>query len=164
MAGSIFEGNSNGTIDNGAKGIYWVQNADVLTPYGSGATAVLSYTANTNGAAGIQYDGSAGGGKVVYFAFPFEAITTAARRDAYMEDILAFFAEPLSFKSAALLADGRLRLVLSGQPGVYSLDSSMDLTNWSFAASLTNVAGIVEFTTEPVTNQVRQFFRARSGP
>jgi hypothetical protein len=167
VAGSIFQGNSNGTIDNGAKGIYWVQTADVLTPYGSGATAALNYTANTNGAAAIQYDGSAGGGKVVYFAFPFETITTAARRDAYMADILTFLAPvggALSFQSAVKQADGCLRLTMTGPPGIYSLDTSADLISWGFVASLTNVAGTVEFTDQPVTNHLRRYFRTRSGP
>jgi hypothetical protein len=95
VAGSIFNGNSNGTIDNGAKGIYWVQTADVLTPYGAGATAAANYSGNTNGAAAIQYDGSAGGGKVVYCGFPFETITASARRDAYMADILGFLLAPI---------------------------------------------------------------------
>jgi hypothetical protein len=43
------------------------------------------------GAAAIQYDGSAGGGKLVYFGFPFETIADATRRNQYMADILAYF-------------------------------------------------------------------------
>ncbi len=72
-----------------------MQTADVLTPYGSGAAAAANYSGNTNGAAAIQYDGTAGGGKVVYFGFPFETITAVARRDAYMADILTFFLAPI---------------------------------------------------------------------
>ena len=39
----------------------------------------------------MQYDGSLGGGKVVNWGFPFETITSASVRDAYMSDVLKFF-------------------------------------------------------------------------
>src|SRR6185503_5513788 len=63
---------------------------DVLTPNGAGTTAALYYNGTVNPAA-IQYDGSAGGGRVVLFGFPFETITSAARQNNYMSDILNFF-------------------------------------------------------------------------
>ena len=87
----IFSGRIGTTFDDGARGIYWVKTPDVLTPFGAGVTAVLNYSGNTNGAAAIQYDGAGGGGRVVYFGFPFETITSAARREQYMVDILTFF-------------------------------------------------------------------------
>ena len=87
---AIFQGNSNGTIDDGTKGIYWVKSPEVLTPFGAGSTTAINYSGNPNGAAAIQYDGLAGGGRVVYLGFPFETITSAAVRDAYMSDALNF--------------------------------------------------------------------------
>ncbi len=89
--GSIFDGRNTVTMDDGTKGIYWVQAPDVIVPYGAGATVAMNYT-NGAGAAAVQYDGSAGGGKVVYFGFPFETITSATRRNNYLANVLAFFA------------------------------------------------------------------------
>ena len=37
----------------------------------------MNYSGVATGAAAIQYDGSAGGGRVVLFGFPFETITDA---------------------------------------------------------------------------------------
>src|SRR5690606_19551042 len=90
---AIFQGNTSGTIDDGTKGIYWVKSPEVLTPVGA-AKIAIKYSGVPNGGAAIQYDGSEGGGKVVYFGFPFETITSAAVRDAYMEDVLNFFGKP----------------------------------------------------------------------
>ena len=39
----------------------------------------------------MTYNGSLGGGKLVYWGFPFETITNSAHRDAYMSDVLRFF-------------------------------------------------------------------------
>src|SRR6185436_13602755 len=85
--GAIFAGRSNGTIDNGNFGIYWVQTPDVLGAYGPGTLAALNYSGGTGGAAAIQYDGSAGGGRTILFGFPFETIRDATRRNQYMTDI-----------------------------------------------------------------------------
>jgi hypothetical protein len=89
--GGIFASRASTTFDDGSRGIYWVQTPDVLTPFGPGSGAALNYSGNGNGAAAIQYDGSAGGGKVVYLGFPFETITSANRRNQYMADALTFF-------------------------------------------------------------------------
>jgi Fibronectin type III domain len=89
--GGIFSARGGAAFDDGSRGIYWVKTPDVLTPLGAGTSAALNYTGNPNGAAAIQYDGSAGGGKVVYFGFPFETITSATLRQQYMADILTFF-------------------------------------------------------------------------
>src|SRR5262249_35850401 len=67
VVGSIFAGNSSSGFDDASKGIYWVGYPDALTPTGTGATALLNYPGYNGGAAGIRYDGSAGGGKVIYF-------------------------------------------------------------------------------------------------
>jgi len=89
--GGIFATRAGATFDDGSRGVYWVQTPDVLTPFGAGTIAALTYSGNTNGAAAIQYDGSAGGGRVVYLGFPFETIASATRREQFMADALTFF-------------------------------------------------------------------------
>ncbi len=90
VAGSIFNGLPNATFDDGSKGIYMVGYPDVIGAFGSGASAALNYVGVSSGAAAIQYNGSAGGGKVVLFGFPFETITSANVRSQYMTAILNF--------------------------------------------------------------------------
>lgn len=89
-AGSLFAGLASATVDDGSKGIYWVQTPDVLSAFGPGALAALNYSGGTGGSAAIQYDGSAGGGRVVLLGFPFETITSSVRRNEYMARSLAF--------------------------------------------------------------------------
>lgn len=93
-ANGIFAARGTATFDDGSRGIYWVQTPDVLTPSGTGVSVAMSYSGNSTGPAAIQYDGSAGGGRVVLFGFPFETIASATRRTQYMVDILAFFTAP----------------------------------------------------------------------
>ena len=90
-AGGIFAGRANATFDNGSLGLYQVQTPDVLTPFGPGTSAALFYNGVTPGVAAVQYNGSAGGGRVVYLGFPFETIGIAARRTEYMANILTYF-------------------------------------------------------------------------
>src|SRR6185503_14296129 len=52
VSSGIFAGRANVTIDNGTKGIYWVQTPDMLGPYGPGASVAMNYSAG--GAAAIQ--------------------------------------------------------------------------------------------------------------
>ena len=91
VAGGLFSGRAAASFDNGSLGLYRVQTPDILTPSGPGASAALSYNGVAPGAAAIQYDGSAGGGRVVYLGFPFETIGNATRRTEYMASILDFF-------------------------------------------------------------------------
>jgi hypothetical protein len=93
-AGSIFEGRNNLTFDDGTSGVYWVQTPDVIVPFGAGATAAMNYSGVSNGAAAVQYDGSAGGGRVVYFGYPFETVLNLTRRNNYLADMLRFLATP----------------------------------------------------------------------
>jgi hypothetical protein len=248
VGGGIFAGNANGTFDDGAKGIYAVGYPDVLTPTGSGTTAGINYSGGANGAA-IVYDGSAGGGKLVYLGFPFETITSASVRNAYMADVLNFFFPatppsisaqpqsqsvkagsnvtfsvtvagslplgyqwrfngtnlsgamapnyartnlqavdagnysvlvtnqhgtvlsskavltvtpliPLKFDLISLLPDQRVRLTLSGEPGVYTLQTSTNLTFWSLLTNLTIAGSTVDFTDDAATNRGLRFYRA----
>jgi len=87
-AGSIFEGISL-TFDNGAL-FYNVNFPDRIAATG-GATLAMSYTAPGSGGAAIQYADPSTGGRVVNMGFPFETITTAARRAAVMDRVLGYF-------------------------------------------------------------------------
>ncbi len=164
--GSIFAGNSTGLFDDGSNGIYAVGYPDLLTPTGSGATSVLNYQGVGGGAAGIAYDGSAGGGKVVYLGFPIETITSSSMRNSYMADILSFFlpqpTQPLSFELIGLLPNGNVRLVLSGSPGFnVQLLTSTNLSNWLVLTNLPNPTGALQFTNAPIPGVASQFYRAR---
>jgi D-alanyl-D-alanine carboxypeptidase len=88
-AGGLFVGNNSGTFDNGTHGSYNVDFPDVLTPTNSSVAAIL-YSGGVGGAAAVQYPGTGNGGKVVNWGFPFETITSASVRDAYMSDVLRF--------------------------------------------------------------------------
>jgi Fibronectin type III domain len=89
--GGIFAGNAAAGIDNGASGLYRVQTPDILTAVGSGTGPALFYGGVSSAFAAIQYNGLAGGGRVVNFGFPFEAITSPLRRNELMADVLTFF-------------------------------------------------------------------------
>ncbi|NOS69361.1 MAG: hypothetical protein HOP33_05450 [Verrucomicrobia bacterium] len=89
VAGAVFTGKPTITFDSGTNGIYGVRTPEILTPVGTGATKAMNYGGGSSGAA-IQYDGSAGGGRVVYFGFPFETIISASLRTQYMAGALTF--------------------------------------------------------------------------
>lgn len=164
-AGTIFAGSGNATFDNGTKGIYWVQNPDALTPLGAGTSAALSYVGGNGGTAAVQYDGSAGNGKVVYFGFPFETITSAATRSAYMADILRFFSKPSHFESLTWLPAQQLLVTLSAEPGItYAIQVSTNLTNWVTLTNILNQTGTVSFVDDAATNSPQRFYRTSLAP
>ena len=167
--GSIFSGNTNGTFDDGTKGLYLVGFPDVITPTGSGAATAISYTGGPAGAAGIVYDGPAGTGKVVYLGFPFETITSEAARNAYMADILGLFRAnipflPLKFDSVTSLPGNQLKLTLSGEPGIYTLQTAPTLGAWTSITNLTNTTGTFEFIDTAPAVQPAKYYRAKSWP
>ena len=90
VANGIFGSNPASGFDNGTHGTYNVDFPDVLT-LTNGGVASLSYLGGLGGNAGIQYDGSPGGGRLVYFGFPFETIKNSAVRDLCMSKVLRFF-------------------------------------------------------------------------
>ena len=162
VSNSIFAGNTDGAFDDGSRGIYRVDYPDVLAPVNGGATASINYSNVTSGAAGIVYNGAAGGGKVVYLGFPFETITSASVRDAYMADALNFFnAAPPKFESVNLLPGNQIKLVMSGLPGVYTLQTAAVLNVWAPLTTLTNTSGAFEFTDGDVTNSPAKFYRLK---
>ena len=89
LPAGVFSGNSNARFDDGSFGIYNVQYPDRLTPTGD-AVATLAYI-GSGGTAALQHVNSAAGSRLIYFGFPFEAITTTTAREAYMLDVLKFF-------------------------------------------------------------------------
>ncbi len=94
VAGGLFAGRASMTIDDGTRGIYPVRAPDVLTPSGPGARAALAWPGASTGAAAIQYDGSAGGGRVVTCGFPFESIASSSQRADWMTAVLDFLTAP----------------------------------------------------------------------
>ncbi|MBA4149615.1 MAG: immunoglobulin domain-containing protein [Verrucomicrobia bacterium] len=127
---AILVGKGNATFDNGTKGIYWVRSPDIVTASGSGARSALTYSGGLGGSAAVQYDGSGGGGRVVFFGFPFETITSAATRNSYMAEILAFLSAPPPTGSPIIsagpasqtvnrYADVAFDVAVTGQPPLY---------------------------------------------
>jgi hypothetical protein len=94
-AGGIFVGMSSFAFSTGNAfssldgQLYKVDSADVIAGQ-TGALTALSYN-NGAGPAAIQVQGTGGAGNIVMFGFPFEAMTSAARRQTAMGRILDFF-------------------------------------------------------------------------
>ena len=160
--GSLFVGDTNGIFDNGSRGIYLVGFPDVITATGTGAMTAINYTNNLSAA--VSYNGAAGGGRVVYFGFPFETILSASTRNDYMADVLNFFTQPLRFESITALASNRVKLVLSGAPGVYTLQTAAVLNAWGSLTTLTNSGSLFEFTDDGVAGSATKFYRAKFFP
>lgn len=143
VASGIFAGRANVTVDNGNRGIYWVQSPDVIAPFGTGATAAMNYSGVASGAAAIQYDGSAGGGRVVLFGFPFETITDATRRNQYMSDVLEFLSGPPQNNAPpSIYSQPRSQSVSYGSSVTFSVFASGTFPftyQWRFNG--TNIAG-----------------------
>lgn len=161
---SLFAGNTNGVFDDGTKGTYMVGFPDVIAPTNYGTLAGISYSNVTGGAAAVVYNGTAGGGKVVYLGFPFETITSEAVRNSYLADVLNLFtAGPLKFNAIAPLAGNRLKLDVSGAAGVYTVQTAAVLNVWGSLTNLTNTSGAMTFTNS-FTNGAVKFFRVKSFP
>lgn len=159
VAGSILSGKGTGGFDDASSGIYWVGFPDALTPTGLGASALLNYPGFGGGAAGVRYNGSAGGGKVIYFGFPFETITNSAVRNTYMSVILKDFSRPVRFEAASM-TNNLPRLVLSGEPGLtYGIQRSTNFVNWVTITNLANTNGIFEFVDETAGSE-QSFYKA----
>ncbi|HEV2691622.1 MAG TPA: fibronectin type III domain-containing protein [Verrucomicrobiae bacterium] len=160
---SLFAGNMNGTFDDGSKGVYMVGFPDVIAPTNYGTLTGISYSNVTSGAAAVVYNGTAGGGKVVYLGFPFETILSEAVRNVYMADVLNFFtAGPLKFDAITGLAGGQVKVDASGAAGIYTVQTSADLSSWGALMNLTNTSGVMSFTND--TTSGVKFYRVKSFP
>lgn len=89
----VFAGIPAFNFDNGTGGTYDAAFPDVINPNGPGASTVMTYAPPGSGTAAIIYDGSAGGGRIVFMGFPFETILGKPTRDEIMARALAFFEE-----------------------------------------------------------------------
>jgi hypothetical protein len=164
-AQSIFAGRAAGVFDDGSYGIYNAAFPDVLTPVGPGARVALGYLGGTPKPAAIQYDGSAGGGRLVFLGFPFEAIPSLRSRADLMFDALAFFeALPpvrlMSIESDA--AAGTVRLAWNALPGhVYEVQSRSALAqgNWISVSSPIQATQSEAFWAGPLDPSGAGYFR-----
>lgn len=93
VAGSIFDGLSSLTFDNGAHGTYNVDYPDCIDPMG-GSQVCLNYDGTSYHAA-IQYEGTFGSstkiGKLVYLGFPYETIYPESDRNEIMKRVINYF-------------------------------------------------------------------------
>jgi len=163
VGGNIFSGRASGIFDDGSRGLYWVGYPDILTT-NAGAKPALTYSGVGYGSAAIQYDGSLGGGKLVYLGFPFETLTNATRRAEYMADILNFLYVPptpaIEIESISLQPGDQLGLRLTGVPGFYVLESSTNLHNWLLWTNVTLSTSPLDFLL-PMPGDAQRYFRAR---
>ena len=90
LSSGVFSNNASGTFDNGTHGTYNVGFPDVLLAT-NGSVSAIQYVGGIGGTGAVQYPGTGNGGKVMTWGFPFETITSAPIRDAYMADVLNFF-------------------------------------------------------------------------
>ena len=93
VKGSIFRRREQGVFGDAGEQSYFIDTVCRLLPQGPATTPCLLYP-ESPAAAAVQYDGSAGGGKVVCFGFPFECVSSAKVRARLMADVLRFFASP----------------------------------------------------------------------
>ncbi len=97
IAGSLFDGLSSFSFDNGSHGTFDVDWPDAIRGWNGGRNclAYVGVDVNSGGAAGVVYEGLFPGGiqpgKLVYLAIPFETIYPETRRNAIMARILTFF-------------------------------------------------------------------------
>jgi Ig-like domain-containing protein len=67
--------------------------------------------------------------------------------------------------SMQVVINGQLQFQLSGTPGdAYGIESSSNLSDWTSAATLTNLMGTIQFTDPAAVNQPQRFYRARLLP
>jgi N-acetylmuramoyl-L-alanine amidase len=86
----LFNG-QNGTFDNGTNGYFDVDFPDRVLS-NAGSTIALNYVGGTADGAAIGYQGAY---KSLYFAFPFEAITSASVRNNLMCNAVAYLTPSL---------------------------------------------------------------------
>lgn len=103
IAGTIFDGLSSISFDNGSHGTYNVKWPDAILPVG-GATLGLQFTgvSTTNGGGGIYYSGTFGDsgkeGKLVLLTVPLETVYVTSVRNALVGKIMDFLMTPTGFE------------------------------------------------------------------
>ncbi len=101
VQGSMFEGLSSISFDDGTKGSYDVGYLDVLTPSSDADIALIYSGIASQQVAGVQFEGFFPNGnqpgKLVYLGFPFETIYPESARNEVMKRIMLFMeSEPTS--------------------------------------------------------------------
>lgn len=166
-AGSIFAGSGGALFDDGSRGLYWVGYPDVLTPADAATTVALRYAGGRGGAAALVHPGDGAGGRVVYFGFPFETLTEAATRRAYLEDALRFLSRPVRLEMAAGAESDadEVRLVLQGEPGLsYAIEESGRGEIWTDWRRVTVDGSGEARVAVPVAPGEARWYRARLDP
>lgn len=146
--GGIFAGNTSSGFDNGSFGTFEVTFPDVLTPT-NGSVSAISYVGGRGGVAAVTYDNGSGGGRIVNFGFPFETITNAVARQAYMSDVLRFFdvLEPPQLSALQLdLIRNEIGFSWNASAGLryrIQVKTNLTQTNWSqlFDVTATGTTG-----------------------
>ena len=70
--------------------------------------------------------------------------------------------QPLQFTHISRLADGRVKLGMSGEAGFnVQLRASTNLTSWLVLTNLANPSGSLSFTDAPPVSVSNQFYRAQ---
>jgi hypothetical protein len=165
LSSGIFSNNPSGTFDNGTHGTYNVGFPDVLLPT-NGSVSVMQYVGGIGGTAAIQYPGTGGGGKVINWGFPFETITSASTRDAYMADVLNTFGmiAPPQFQAAQVPASGgSVMLNWSTSSGLkYRVQYKTNLTDavWqTLGADILATNTVTSTTDSGASNAPQRFYR-----
>jgi hypothetical protein len=57
-----------------------------------------------------------------------------------------------------------VQLLLTGDPSVYALYTSINLSNWSFAGFVTNTSSSVTVVDDAATNFTQRFYRIAPSP
>ena len=97
----VFFVGQNGTFDNSTNGYYDVDAPDRIIAAG-GSAELLSYSDGTADGAAVGFVGNY---RLVYFAFPLEAITSASVRNNLMCNAVAFLTPTLPVKGLVLTGE-----------------------------------------------------------
>ncbi len=99
LNGTIFDGISSFSFDDGTHGTYNIAWPDAIAATGGSKLALgFSGVPTSNGGAAVSYYGYFGSamqtGKLVYMSFPFESINTESSRIAVMGKVMDSFTDP----------------------------------------------------------------------
>jgi hypothetical protein len=72
--------------------------------------------------------------------------------------------KPLKFDLVGLLPEGRVRLVLSGDPGNYQVERGSNFVNWTTLTNIVITNETAEFVDETAVGQARRYYRAMLTP
>lgn len=162
VASAVFTNDAGGSFDTGTSGTYNVAFPDVLAAT-NGSVAAILYSGGLGGPAAVQYDGSLGGGRVMNWGFPFETITSATVRDAYMPDVLRFFnLIPPPVISLPHFSAGAVSFTWSSSSGLkYRVQYKNQLTdpNWTQLGADITATNMTTSATDNSPGSEQRFYR-----